>query len=446
MCPSHLALHHPAAELLLEYASTGCRAQTGENWRKPDMEAAIDKGAHPSARSGAAAAQLRAETMEKVRKGQARIVRWDDIKADPPPELKISPIAMIPHKSRGFRAILDLSFSIQLRERRIPSVNEATVKTAPRGAIDQMGHVLSRIIHAFAETAPDRKIFLAKWDIKDGFWRLDCEQGQEWNFCYVLPPDAPDGPVELVVPTSLQMGWIESPPYFCAASETARDVAVEYMETAVGSLPDNKFLSYEIDSDDFRALPFGSNRSTGFQYMVEVYMDDYLGIAIPASQAQLRHAANAIVNGIHDVFPANKDDDDDPVSFKKIKKGDGTWRLRKDILGFTFDGDEKTVWLEATKRDALLTILHQCLRASRAAHTGIPFLEFESVVAKVRHAFLAIPAGRGLLSPCNRLLQKRPTFVFLHRNTPLHVALQDTRTLLRESTLLPTRCTELVTA
>ena len=65
---------------------------------------------------------------------------------------------------------------------------------------------------------------MAKGDIKDGFRRLDCEQGEEYNFAYVLP-QAPGKPVKLVVPTSLQMGWIESPPYFCAASETARDVA-----------------------------------------------------------------------------------------------------------------------------------------------------------------------------------------------------------------------------
>jgi hypothetical protein len=28
---------------------------------------------------------------------------------------------------------------------------------------------------------------MAKWDIKDGFWRMDCMEGEEWNFAYVLP-------------------------------------------------------------------------------------------------------------------------------------------------------------------------------------------------------------------------------------------------------------------
>ena len=50
-----------------------------------------------------------------------------------------------------------------------------------------MGHTLNRIIHAFAEADKDAKIFMAKYDIKDGFWRLDCAEGEEWNFAYVLP-------------------------------------------------------------------------------------------------------------------------------------------------------------------------------------------------------------------------------------------------------------------
>jgi hypothetical protein len=40
---------------------------------------------------------------------------------------------------------------------------------APKGALDQLGYALSRIIHAFAEADDDAKIFMAKWDIKDGF-------------------------------------------------------------------------------------------------------------------------------------------------------------------------------------------------------------------------------------------------------------------------------------
>ena len=77
---------------------------------------------------------------------------------------------MIPHKSQKYRPILDLSFSLRLHNGScIPSVNEASIKSAPKGSIDQIGHSLSRIIHAMASAADDDKVFMAKWDIKDGF-------------------------------------------------------------------------------------------------------------------------------------------------------------------------------------------------------------------------------------------------------------------------------------
>jgi hypothetical protein len=55
-------------------------------------------------------------------------------------------------------------------------------------------------------------------------------------------------------------------------------------------------------------------------------------------QKQLEHVAEAVLHGIHDVFPANIINEEDPISFKKIMKGEGVWALQKDILGFTFDG------------------------------------------------------------------------------------------------------------
>jgi hypothetical protein len=164
------------------------------------------------------------------------LVLWDSIKDNPPKELKISPIAAIPHKSKDFRSILDLSFRLRLKNGGVQtSVNDTTEKTAPAGAIDQIGECLSRIIHAFAEADDKAKIFMAKWDIKDGFWRMDCAAGEEWNFAYVLPQEEGE-PITLVVPTSLQMGWVESPPYFCAATETSRDISTEYIKTEVNSL------------------------------------------------------------------------------------------------------------------------------------------------------------------------------------------------------------------
>ena len=72
---------------------------------------------------------------------------------------------------------------------------------------DQLGTVMPRIIEALA-TAPlsQEPIHFSKLDIKDGFWRMVCAVGEEWNFAYVLP-NHPEAPTELVIPSALKMGW-----------------------------------------------------------------------------------------------------------------------------------------------------------------------------------------------------------------------------------------------
>eukprot|EP00956_Cyclotella_meneghiniana_P034528 scaffold105814_cov64-Cyclotella_meneghiniana.AAC.1 len=386
MCPQRLALRHPAAAKLLQYATGGCPCKTGKDWTKEQIWEAVERGPHVSALDPKAIEQLKGEIAGKVKEGQCKVVLWDDVKHDPPKQMKVSPLAMIPHKSRGFRAILDLSFKLRLKKGgMLPSVNEGTTLEAPAGAIDQLVHSLSRIIHAFAEAEEDAKIFLAKFDIKDGFWRLSCETGEEWNFCYVLPQEEGE-PTRLVVPTSLQMGWVESPPYFCAASETARDVATQYVETKVGSLQGHKFEKYTMENEAVKNLPVQGDNDD-LRYFVDVYVDDFIPMAIATSQEQLRHVANAVMQGIHDVFPACEIDENDPISLKKLKKLEGEWALVKDVLGFTFDG---------------------------------------------------------LLSPCNKLLRKRPVVVWLGKNRELRTALENCRVLLREASLEPTPCRELV--
>jgi hypothetical protein len=204
------------------------------------------------------------------------------------------------------------------------------------------------------------------------------------------------------------MGWVESAPYFCVASETARDTAADYIETQLGSLPPHKFEGWAgtkvAKVRVFRGKAYMGQR--GLRYLLEVYVDDFITCIIPTTPTQVEHVARGILHGIHDVFPPSSDDTTDPVSAKKLRKGDGTYDTTKCLLGFDFDGVNKTIWLEKTKRASLLTILHQWIRGSKKAKRGIPFAEFELVIAKLRHAFTALREGQGMLSPCNWIIRK----------------------------------------
>jgi hypothetical protein len=84
------------------------------------------------------------------------------------------------------------------------------------------------------------------------------------------------------------------------------------------------------------------------------------------------------------------------------------WSLQKDILGFTFTGNsgKKTIILEELKQDFFLLQLHKWLGAVPCTGAQISFLEFKSMIMKLRHLFISIPSGIVLINPCNALLAK----------------------------------------
>ena len=110
MWPQGIAFAHDAAPLLTSYSERGCPTDCGPQWTKQHIIAAITRGSHPTAKTPVARRYLINQTMAKVNENFAKIVKWGDIKQNIPKNLKISPIAMIPHKSRDYRSILDLSF------------------------------------------------------------------------------------------------------------------------------------------------------------------------------------------------------------------------------------------------------------------------------------------------------------------------------------------------
>ena len=71
MCPAGLVLHHPAADLLIEYATVGCPTKIGNNWLMNDLEEAINVGPHVSALNPKVMEQLQSEVKEKEALGQA---------------------------------------------------------------------------------------------------------------------------------------------------------------------------------------------------------------------------------------------------------------------------------------------------------------------------------------------------------------------------------------
>ncbi len=88
----------------------------------------------------------------------------------------------------------------------------------------------------------------------------------------------------------------------------------------MGSLPPHKFKKYAIGDNNYATLPGSNATTTGFLYMVEVYVDDFMRLVIPVSQEQLRHVATAVMTGIQNVSPADDLDSNNAISEKKLIK------------------------------------------------------------------------------------------------------------------------------
>ena len=446
MKPTGRALAHEAGPLLLRYATTGCPVDCGRPWTPEEMQAGVEKGPHISALNPEAAAQFRQECHEKQKQGFCRIVKWSTLKKQGlPTNLKISPIAAVPHKSRNWRAILDLSFQLQVGGKRLTSVNESSKSIAPPEALEFMGDALPRLIEAVA-LAPeaDGIILFSKLDLKDGYWRMSVEEGEEWNFAYVLPPppDATDHDVEIVVPSALQMGWSESPPFFCAASETARDVAEDRCNDPVGSLPAHKLEHYLLPPGKWtdESIPTRRNK---LKKLLECYVDDFCTMVQSTNAVELRHITRALLHSIHEVFPpeeATGYGGGDSVSVKKLLQGDGVWDTRKELLGWIFDGVTRCIELPKDKTKLIAKTIKSALRRK-----GLKFKDYEKLLGKIRHAAIGVPGSNGLFTPLNMVLStKKHRWIDFRKRVAVADALGDFRALLLQSAAEPTHTRELV--
>ena len=425
---------HPFSPTLDQWSKDGCPVDCGPDWSSDHIITALKRGPHISATSPDAVKALIAETDEKVKNGYARVVRWGDIKDNIPTQFKLSPVAMIPHKSRSFRTILDLSFRLRNKQKLFPSVNSNTTLLAPAESMVQLGQCLHRIIATMADNYdPDRPFLFSKLDIKDGFWRVAVSDDAAWNFCYAMPQteenDTNLDNINIVVPNSLQMGWCESPPFFCAVTETARDVMEQLLTQT--NLPPHKFEHIMLSNTEAHTRLTAAAACVN---LLEVFVDDFMAVTNDRNTSHLEHFSRAMLHGVHSVFPPpeiSKHKGEDPISQKKLHQGDGTWMTTKEILGWLLDGTKYTIQLPPEKCQQITTQIKAILRMK-----AVPLKKFQKVAGKLQHASLGILGGKGLFSPIHNAMHGTPSFIKI---TPiLKSTLQDWRTLVQDLARNPT--------
>jgi hypothetical protein len=156
---------------------------------------------------------LRDVYMDMIRKGHRTVLPASlAIKL---PHLRLSPLGVVPQRERRPRTISDYSFY---------GVNAETAALAPFESM-QFGRTLHRLLQQISMANPRfDPVYMSKLDIADGFYRIPLRV-EDIPKLGVVFPKCP-GEVQLVAfPLTLHMGWVYSPPFFTAATETVADLA-----------------------------------------------------------------------------------------------------------------------------------------------------------------------------------------------------------------------------
>ena len=141
--------------------------------------------------------------------------------------------------------------------------------------------------------------------------------------------------------------------------------------------------------------------------MLEVFCDNFIHMAQTSDPAQLLHLSRALMNGIHGVFPPPQvpgHNGQYPISKKKLESGKGQWAVRKEVLGWMVDGATQCIEMARDKQSVIDAELHNIMRMKK----GVPFKLIEKLIGKIRHAATAVPKGKKLMTPINRILQVKP--------------------------------------
>ena len=86
------------------------------------------------------------------------------------------------------------------------------------------------------------------------------------------------------------------------------------------SLSTHKSVNLTEVNPEFAELPQIDSSDDPFNYMLEVYMDNYIVLDIPSIQAQLHHVTNYVTTGIHGVLPTYKDNEEDATPLRIFLK------------------------------------------------------------------------------------------------------------------------------
>ena len=455
--PEISQLRHKAARLLNHLHKRGANVTLATPpWDEERLNSTIQRGPHKSATEYVDF--LKEELLDFVQKGFWMVLPLKLLKKYPSlyKNLRVSPMGVVPQRARRPRIIVDYSYF---------GLNQETLKMAPRDAM-QFGKALQRILQALVDANPIfGPVHLLKVDIADGFYRIWLNVADIPKLACSLPQMYGEEPL-LALPLVLPMGWTESPPYFCTATETVADITNKRLMNrweaphhrleemaSTNPQPDADLTGSELTGDEEAdACPAAVQQPTRRPYnrrtrrrplrKVDVFVDDFIAMG-QGSRKALSRVRRTLLHSLDEVLrPLDEDDDrfrKEPASVKKLQQGDAAWGTRKLILGWIIDTLAMTLELPHHRKLRLHTILDEIPRSQKR----ISVKKWQQVLGELRSMSIALPGSRGLFSLMQEALRHQADSR-LRLTKEVHAALDDFRWLAKDLTTRPTRLYEIV--
>jgi hypothetical protein len=447
--PNVHQLPHQAARLLSHLGRRGCNVPlSSPPWTTAQTDAAVERGSHKSALEHLDF--LEQEFVEMMQKGQWILLPYKSVRGLK--NLRVSPLGVVPQRNRRPRTIVDYTFS---------NVNSETIRLAPADAM-QFGKALPRLLQGIFDADPRYgPVHLIKVDIADGFYRICLNPADIPKLGVVFPTKPGDEPM-VAFPLRLPMGWVDSPPYFCAATETVADLAnarinwhppPHRLDADADTLPDPSGPTAVPASRSPAPFPASTlepptrhqrrkrlRRKPLAQF--DLYCDDFLGAAQGSSRRRKR-LRRVLLHSLDEVFrplePTDSPYRQEPASVKKLKKGDACWSTRHIILGWLVDTVRLTIELPPHRVERLLAILASIAPTQKR----IQVVKWHKLLGELRSMLLGLPGAKGLFSVLQETLRHQ-TDNRVRLSRAVHAFLNDFRWLAQDLTSRPTRLAEIL--
>ena len=457
-----IRFQHDAAYLLKQYKDRGVPVKVKTpHWSPSKIHQALARGPHKSCIEYTDF--LEEEFVDMILKGQWIVLPFEDVKNLS--GLRLSPPGVVPQRGRRPRWIVDYSY-YGVNKDTLPLIKEESM---------QFGHALDRLLREILLAAPTNGYTeMLKVDLSDGFYRINLNIEDIPKLGVVFPSSDPNKKL-VALPLVLPMGWKNSPPAFCTATETAADLANRNLQNALhkpaqhsldlaAAKLDSIFQSQANTSSQTPALfsnqanpnqsqpkyststpsirdPSLPSKAQHLQY-IDVFVDDF--IALCQGTNNRSRVRSTLLHAIDSVFRPNDFYDDDfrrePVSLKKLRQGDCSWSTVKTVLGWIIDTVAMTIQLPPHRQERLGEIL----ASLPASQKRIGVTKWHQILGELRSMSLALPGARNMFSTMQEALTHKRKGTRIQLNKGVHQALDDFRWMLADINSRPTRIAEVV--